>query len=113
MKRKKISDEMAAAIFAFIWEGFLYFAVITQLVTGSARGYYWLLLDTAVQTTILIYDAKVQALEKSLTKTRKRLAKQSAEFTEYIKTHEAAEKKTVTIFDIKPIIEHLKRRKSA
>lgn len=112
MKRKKISDEMAAAIFAFIWEGFLYFAVITQLVTGSARGYYWLLLDTAVQITILIYDAKVQALEKSLDRTRRRLARQSAEFTNYIKAHEkpATNESTVTIIDIMSMLrKHGKR----
>lgn len=112
MKRKKISDEMAAAIFAFIWEGFLYFAVITQLVTGSARGYYWLLLDTAVQITILIYDAKVQALKKSLDRTRRRLARQSAEFTNYIKAHEkpATNESTVTIIDIMSMLrKHGKR----
>lgn len=112
MKRKKISDEMAAAIFAFIWEGFLYFAVITQLVTGSARGYYWLLLDTAVQITILIYDAKVQALEKSLDRTRRRLARQSAEFTNYVKAHEkpATNESTVTIIDIMSMLrKHGKR----
>lgn len=113
--RKKISDEAAAGIFAFIWEGFLYLGLIIELCTGSKWGYYLWFVDTAVQLTILAYDAKLDKMEKSLKKTRQRLAQQSIEFTEYVRTHETAEEKpkTVAIFNIKPLLEQMKKRKGA
>ena len=111
---KKISDEAAAGIFAFIWEGFLYLGLFIELATGSNVGYYLWALDTAVQLTILYYDNKLDKAEKALRKTRKKLAKQSADFTEYVRTHstteDAPEPKRTVIFDIKSLIESRKRK---
>ena len=103
MKRKKISDETKATIFAFVWEAFLYLGFLVELISGETWGYYLWFIDTAVQLTMLIYDAKLNGLEKSLNRTRRRLARQSAEFTNYIKAHEqkpATNESTVTIIDI-------------
>ncbi len=112
---KKISDEAAAGIFAFIWEGFLYLGLFIELATGQMWGYYLWALDTAVQLTILYYDNKLDKAEKALRKTRKRLAKQSADFTEYVRSHGTAdvvepEPKRTLIFDIKSLIESRKRK---
>jgi len=114
-KKKRLSDETAAAIFAFIWEAFLYLGFSVELATGETWGYYLWFIDTAVQLTILIYDAKVHALEKTLNNTRRRLAKQSTEYAEYIKAHEQAETRTstVTIFDIKSILDRTKKHNSS
>lgn len=87
---KKLSDEAAAGIFMFTWEAFMYLAVFMDL-SGSMVGWYIFMLDTAVQITILVYDAKVSRLEKQLKKSRKNLANMSAEYTEYIRTHTKTE----------------------
>ena len=108
---KKIIDEAAAGIFALTWEGFLYLAMLIEYATGSRWGYILWLVDTAVQITMLIYDAKVSKLEQQLKKSRQRLAKQSAEFTEYIREQGKEQQKPKTkIFDIKALIENRKRK---
>lgn len=63
---KRISDETAAGIFALVWEAFLYLAIIVKLTYGSQWGFHLLLTDTAVQVTMLIYDAKITKLKKQL-----------------------------------------------
>ncbi len=115
MKQKKISDETKATIFAFVWEAFLYLGFLVELISGETWGYYLWFIDTAVQVTMLIYDAKLNGLEKSLNRTRRRLAKQSTEYAEYIKAHEQAETRTstVTIFDIKSILDRTKKHNSS
>ena len=108
---KKISDEAAAGIFAFTWEGFLYLAMLIEYATGSRWGYILWLVDTAVQITMLIYDAKVSKLEQQLKKSRQRLAKQSMDFTEYVRTHETAEPNPKTkIIDIKALLDKRKSK---
>ena len=108
---KKMSDETATAIFCFVWEGFMYLGLLVELATGQTWGYYLWLLDTAVQLTILYYDNKLDKAEKALKKTRQRLAKQSMEFTEYVRTHETAGAKPKTkIIDIKALLDKRKSK---
>jgi len=108
---KKMNDETAASIFCFVREAFMYLGLFVELATGSYWGWCLFLIDTAIQVTILYYDAKVKRLEKSLKKTRQSLARQSMEFTEHVRTHEKAEpKRTTMIFDIKSLIESRKRK---
>ena len=111
---KKISNETAAGIFLFIWTGFMYLGSFMYLEMDSNIGWFLFLTDTAVQITILYYNAKIERLERSLKKARQRLAEQSAEFTEYIKDDKKPGIKyfKAKTFNIKPIInvENKKRR---
>jgi hypothetical protein len=101
---KKLSDEAAAGIFAAVWVAFMYLALIIEL-TGSMVGWYIFLLDSAVQITILIYDAKVSRLEKQLKTSRKNLANMSAEYTEYVRSHTKTEQKQPSkVIDIGKLI---------
>ena len=60
---------------------------------------------------MLIYDAKVSKLEQQLKKSRQRLAKQSMDFTEYVRTHETAEPNPKTkIIDIKALLDKRKSK---
>lgn len=106
---KRISDKTKAGIFCFVWESFLYLGLIIELVTGSMWGYVLWLLDTAVSVTILVYEAKVSKLEKALKKSRQRLAKQSMEFAEYIRTPGQTDR--TRVFNISTRIR--RKRKSA
>lgn len=101
---KKLSDEAAAGIFALVWEAFMYLAVFVELA-GSMVGWYIFLLDSAVQITILVYDARVSRLEKQLKTSRKNLADMSAEYTEYVRTHTKTERKQPSkVIDIGKLI---------
>lgn len=63
---KRMSDETAAGIFALVWEVFLYLAIIVKLTYNSQWGFHLLLIDTAVQVTMFIYDTKITKLKKQL-----------------------------------------------
>lgn len=100
---KKISDELAAGIFCFVWEFFMYVGLITEWVTGSNIGWCIFLLDTAVQLTILYFDAKLERAEKQLKRTRNNLAKMSANYTEYVRSHSHLDEDTdepVTVIEM-------------
>lgn len=91
---KKIDDELAAGIFCFVWEFFMYVAIIVEMATGSNAGWYIFLIDTAVQITILYYDTKLDRAKKQLKRTRNNLANMSANYTEYVRSHSHLEEDT-------------------
>ncbi len=111
---KKLSDITKAAIFVFTWEAFMYVGLFFEFA-GSNIGWYIFLFDTAVQATILYYDIKVDRLEKQLKRSRHNLAKQSAEYTEYVRTHSKVDKpkKKALLIDISKYIERYRKRKGA
>ena len=92
--KKKDRDIIAAFIFSLIWEIFFISGFIVEDVTGSKAGWCVFLIDTAIQITILVYDAKIERLEKQLKKTRKNLSQQTAAYVEYVRKH-GAEPETV------------------
>lgn len=88
---KKLSDEMQAGIFCFVWEAFMYLGLFVEMLADSYMGWFIFLVDTAIQATMLVYSAKVSHLEKQIKRTRKRLAEQSESYVEYVRAHDRAD----------------------
>lgn len=106
---KKMSNETAAAIFCLVWEAFMYLGLIVELTSGKHWGWYIFIIDTAVQLTVLYYDTKISNLENQLKRTRRYLAEQSAEYVEYVRTHDEEDPQPTKIIALDRYIRKGKR----
>ena len=80
-----MKDETKAAIFCLIWELFAYIGLFTYIFSGSSIGWYIFAIDTAVQITILYFDAQLESAKKAYKQAKHSLSKISAEYTQYIR----------------------------
>ena len=92
---KKDKDIIAASIFCLVWEIFFMAGFVVEDVTGSKTGWYIFMLDTAIQITMLIYDAKIERLKRQLKKTRKNFSQQTTAYMEYVNKHDNPHKENL------------------
>lgn len=103
-----MKDETKAAIFCLIWELFAYIGLFTYIFSGSTIGWYIFAIDTAVQITILYFDAQLESAKKAYKQAKRSLSKISAEYTQYIRDTSTCK---TTVFEVTSFVKGHKVKK--